>query len=72
MDRDRETPPPVKYSDLQARAVDACKLGGDPQLAQVYATLALAEAVRGMDLWASLSNVATAIDGLGTSVERAL
>ncbi len=61
------TTPLIRYSTLQARAVDQTKKGGDLRAAQVYATLTLAEAVRNVDV----NDIARAIDGLGTSVETA-
>lgn len=61
------TPPPTTYNKLQDLALDHCKIGGDPQLALALSVLTLAEAVRGQDD----NGVATAIDGLGTSIEAA-
>ncbi len=59
--------PPKRYSDLQAQALDHTKIGGDTQLATALAILTLAAAVREVDQGA----IATAIDGLGTSIETA-
>ena len=61
------TPYPIAYRDLQAQALDQTKKGGDPLVAVTLGLLTLAAAVRDLDT----NEIATAIDGLGTSVEAA-
>ncbi len=54
----------MRYRELQEKALNYVKVGGDVEKAQVFATLALAEAVREIPD----SNVADAITGLAVNV----
>ena len=55
------------YKEFTDAALDQCKTGGDPQAAVALAILALAAAVHDLDT----TGIATALDGVGTSIENA-
>ncbi len=58
----------VHATELQARAIDYTKVGGDVEKAKVFATLALAEALREIDIEHLAQKVDEALTFVGDNI----